>query len=293
MRAPLPSLHALKAFEAAARLGAFNKAAEELHLTAASISHHIRQLESDLGVPLFTRSTRNVTLTTQGQSLAQACSNAFNEIHHSVDAIKAADESQTVTIALGSLLASRWLTTQLGLFWEEFPDVELKLVHRSAATIPDSVTADITLSWGNQEQTDARPFLPVSYIPVASPSYLSRFGNPESSADLMTHTLIHQSSTSAWHTWLAANRLPSLDTAEVLIIDDANVALRSAIAGNGIAIGCLPLINADIADGKLVTLFDAIPGYPEGYQLILAPRGQSTPLIAEIADWLCKQVALL
>ena len=76
-------------------------------------------------------------------------------------------------------------------------------------------------------------------------------------------------------------------------IEDATVVLRSAIAGNGIALGTLPLINADISDGKLTALFEPIPAYPEGYQLILAEHVRQNKLIIDIADWLCEQVAKL
>lgn len=288
MKQRLPSLHALRAFESAARLGAFNKAADELGLSATAISHHIRGLEVELGTRLFVRNTRKITLTDDGMRMADVCKGSFQALRDVIGDLRNRRGRSTVTIALGPLLASRWLTPRLNLFWEKFPGIDLNLLHTSLQVDPNAITADIYLAWGdgNWANLESRPFLAVSMLPVASRDYLKNHARLQRVEQLLDHNLIHQRDKSGWEHWLAGHnvKLPS-DTGG-MVIEDANVVLRTAMSGQGIALGWLPLVEDEISAGKLVPLFSDQRQRLLGYHLIKPPNRQAKPEIAEVEEWL-------
>lgn len=288
MRFRLPSIHALRAFEAAARLGAFNKAAEELGLSATAISHHIRGLETDLGIKLFVRSTRKINLTDDGRLLANVCTESFQSLGEVVETLRNNKGRRSVIIALGPLLASRWLTPRLDRFWEKFPDIDLQMLHTSLRVDPKAISADIYLAWGDGRWSalGASPFLKVSMVPVASPEYFEKYGRPQKIHQMFTHHLIHQRSKSGWNEWLAHHDLKLPPHAGGIVIEDANVVVRTAISGKGIALGWLPLVEDEIASGKLVPFFGIQPSKSLGYHLIKAPGRNPKPEIEQVVKWL-------
>lgn len=293
MKHHLPSLHALRAFESAARLGAFNKAADELGLSATAISHHVRGLEADLGTRLFVRNTRKISLTDDGRLLAKVCKGSFQSLEDVIRTLRTEGVRTSITIALGPLLASRWLTPRLSRFWEQFPDVDLQILHTSLRVDPKAISADIYLAWGDGQWTDldASPFLTVSMVPVASPEYLQMHDRPQKVEQLLEHPLIHQRSRSGWDQWLTHHNLDLPHEGGGIVIEDANVVVRTALSGQGIALGWLPLIEDEIASGKLVPLFDSQPAKPLGYHLIKPTDRHTNPKILEVVKWLVEESA--
>lgn len=148
MSSALPSLHALRAFEAAARLGAFNRAAAELNVSPTAISHHIRTLETDMGTALFVRAARGISLTEAGEKLARSCIDAFGVLDKAVAAARTSSDRLIVSVAFGPILAARWLSPLLSDFWSAFPDVDLRLVHTPTRIDPTKIEADIVSAWG-------------------------------------------------------------------------------------------------------------------------------------------------
>jgi len=291
----LPSLHALRAFEAAARLGGFNKAAKELGVSPTAISHHIRGLEAALGVALFTRQTRKVRLTEAGERLAKVCSAAFENLANAVAELLPAKGRRSVTIALGPFLASRWLAPRLPRFWEAFPGIDLRLVHTPDRAAPETVDADIFLAWGTGDWPGviSCPLLRVAATPVASPGLIEQLGRPERLACVTRFPLIHQRDRSAWSEWLATAGVADTGILGGVVIEDANVVLRSVLDGQGIALGWLPLIDDEIASGRLVRLFDAcLPG-PRAYHLIRSPASRPDKIVGDVADWLIREAELV
>lgn len=291
----LPSLHALRAFEAAARLGGFNKAAKELNVSPTAISHHVRGLEADLGAALFTRQSRKVGLTEAGERLADACTAAFGGLAGAVAELRPAEGRRSVTIALGPFLASRWLAPRLPQFWKAFPGIDLRLAHTPVRVSPDTVDADIFLAWGedNWPGMISHPLLRVTAVPVASPGLIEQLGRPEHAAAVTGFPLIHQRDRSAWSEWLAAAGVAVAGSLEGVVIEDANVVLRSALGGQGIALGWLPLIDEEIAFGRLIRLFEPGPPGPRAYHLIRSPASPSDEMVGNVVEWLIREAGRL
>lgn len=145
----LPSLKALRAIDQAARTGSFKAAAQAMKLSPTAISHHIRTFEEDLGVALFVRDGRNVTLTPQGQELSADVAQAFAQLAQAVDRARRTRNEQVIPIATGQFFATRWLMPRLATFWEEHPQISLEVIAIPERLSGRDIDADIVISWGD------------------------------------------------------------------------------------------------------------------------------------------------
>ncbi|MGB0506882.1 MAG: LysR substrate-binding domain-containing protein [Pikeienuella sp.] len=281
----LPSLIALRAFEAAARLGGFKQAAAVLHVSPTAISHHIRGLEADLDIALFRRGARGVALTDEGAQLAAACADSFRGLEQAVEALRPATGRRTVRLALGPIIAARWLAPRLTKFWQAFPDIDLQLIRATGGTPPPD--ADLAIIWTDQAEA-GNHLLSVTATPVAAPGLLAQFGTPETPADLLKLPLIHNISRIGWSEWFQLAGVNSSHPPGILT-DDANVALRGAIEAQGVALGLSPLIDDDVAEGRLVRLFNL--SMPHQRRYVVGPATDSNNRrAAAVRAWLLGEV---
>lgn len=290
----LPSLPSLRAFEAAARLGSFQEAASAIGVSPTAISHHIRGLEAHLGVQLFTRTTRQIRLTDEGERLAHGTNKAFRILESSVESVTTQPQQRKIRIALGPSFATRWLLPRFAEFCQEFPDVELELVQTPLLVSPQNVDADIFITWGDGHFHGmiSQPLVNVLSAPVASHELISRLGQPQVPSDLFNYPLIHQRDTLGWNAWFMAVGLQPEGPLSGPVIEDTNVVLQAAIAGQGIVMGWIPLINTELKSGTLVQLFDAVLSENRAYHLVRRKSGRRDTKTALICDWLLEQAAL-
>ncbi|WP_052245407.1 LysR substrate-binding domain-containing protein [Halocynthiibacter namhaensis] len=292
---PLPSLPSLKAFEAAARLGSFQAAAASINVSPTAISHHIRGLEAALNVKLFSRSARQVRLTDEGQTLSDGVSKAFRILETSVNAVADKGAQSKVRIAMGPSIASRWLMPRFAAFCEAFPETVLELVQTPLLVSPQNVDADIFITWGDGSIPGmvSDPLIRVKAAPVASPDFLKKHGHPTAPHDLQGYPLVHQRDTLGWNAWFLHHGI-HLDTPLTgSVIEDTNVVLQAALAGQGVVMGWLPLINEELRAGRLVQLYAAIPSENRAYYLVRRKSPSNASLTREICDWLLEQAQIL
>ncbi len=165
----LPSLKALRAFDHAARTGSFKSAAKALNVSPTAISHHIRTLEEDLGVPLFERDGRNVTLTQQGRELSTDVAQAFAQLAQAVDRTRRSPNGQVIRIAAGPFFAARWLMPRLAPFWVEHPQISLEVVPIPQRLSGQDIDADIVISWDDITEENAQPLLTLNALRHCQP----------------------------------------------------------------------------------------------------------------------------
>ncbi|MEP4038524.1 LysR substrate-binding domain-containing protein [Pseudophaeobacter sp.] len=289
----LPSLPSLRAFEAAARLGSFQEAAEELSVSPTAISHHIRGLEAQLGEKLFLRRVRQVHLTDEGERLAHGVSKAFRILESSVSSIASQRRKTKVRIAMGPSFATRWVLPRFNEFCEQFPKVDLELVQTPLLVSPQNVDADIFITWGDGifPGMKSEPLVNIKTVPVASPSLLKRLGHPKNPSDLLHYPLIHQRDTLGWNAWFETAAVQSETPLSGPIIEDTNVVLQAAIAGQGIVMGWIPLIDEELKSGALVQLFDAALSEHRAYYLVRREAGPRESEVNSICRWLAEQSA--
>jgi LysR family transcriptional regulator, glycine cleavage system transcriptional activator len=290
MRRRIPSLSALRAFEAAARLRSFKQAADELAVTGTAVSHRIRSLEQEIGCRLFVRKTRAVDLTPEGRSLYSAVREGFDTIASGVERLRQRARP-LVKLSTTPAFAAKWLVPRLAGFQAQHPNIDIH-VHASNRPIDLSTgTIDIAIRYGQgrYEGMKSTLLLQDRFAPVASPAL-----NVASAADLSSRTLIHFDWEQplpvdlTWAAWARAAQLPELNSEAGIRYSDESHAIQAAVAGQGVALLSLVLIEQELKLGLLVaSLGPALQGL--AYHVVRSERrlhGDATDLVE---SWLLQQ----
>ncbi|CAM2153530.1 transcriptional regulator GcvA [Paraburkholderia tropica] len=258
MKPVLPPLNALRAFEAAGRLGSFKEAAAELHVTPGAVSQHVRLLEEWLGAPLFERLNRRVQLTPAAQVYLDEIGPLFEQLSQATAKYGAPRAvPRTLTVSSLATFTLRWLVPRLAKFRAAHPDIEVKV--ETSNEPPESLKDgyDVIIRGGPDTFYGyaMRPFLTEERLPVCSPALLQR-APLRTPGDLRAHTLLHTSSLPRlWPDWLASAQIPALAPAATLTFDHFYLTLQAAIDGIGVAMGPTALVADDLAAGRLVAPF--------------------------------------
>jgi len=289
MRSLLFSLNALRAFEAAGRLGSFKEAAAELHVTHGAISQQVRLLEAWLGASLFERHNRRVVLTSAARAYLAEIGPLFDQLAQATARYGvSAKVSRTLTVDAPATFTLRWLVPRLEKFRVRHPDVEVRIETSNEPVERLKDAHDIVIRGGPDTfyGYTMRPFLEESRLPVCSPALLRRLPlrTPE---DLRRHTLLHTSSLPrVWPDWLAQVGQSALTPAAVLTFDHFYLTLQAAVDGMGVAMGPTALVADDLAAGRLVAPF-AGPRLPSrSYCTYIADEKAGDDLIVLFRSWL-------
>jgi len=294
-RRSLPPLNAVRAFEAAARLGSFKEAAVELGVTHGAVSQQIRLLETWLGPPaLFRRSVRRVVLTPAGAALLAEFAPALDRVSAAVQQHrKRRGEAPAAVLRVNALatFSLRWLLPRMTRFRAEHPDIEVQL-----STSNDAVDAlpelfDVVIRGGPDtfHGFASRFLLSEQRLPVCSPALRAKLSLTEV-ADLSRHTLLHVTSMPRlWRDWLTDAGESALEGAASLTFDHFYLTLQAALDGLGVAMGPTALIADDLAAGRLVTPFPNIRLPARSYFAYFPEGRDDDPHRAVFCDWLEQQ----
>jgi LysR family glycine cleavage system transcriptional activator len=289
----LPPLHALRAFEAAARHMSFKAAADELAVTPTAISHHVRQLESTLGAKLFERRARRIELTPAGQELYPALRDGFDAFANSIARLKSRKLRGVATLSATVAFTARWLVPRVAAFHRANPRTDLRLHASDDPVDLHAGTADAAIRYGRGEYAGlgAEKLFDDVFAPVCSPALQLR--RPQ---DLAQHALIHfewrraRRDNPVWSRWLERAGLADLRGKGDLIFTDESQAIQAAVAGQGIALISLVLANDDLARGTLVQPFGpALPGY--AYHLVYPPERAESERVIAIRRWIQREIS--
>lgn len=290
----LPPLAAVRAFEAAARLGSFTRAAAELGMTQSAVSYQIRLLEERLGLPLFIRRPRQVVLTDTGRHLASGVTEAFDTLHAAFADIR--DQAEGVlTISSTHVFASNWLAPRLGGFQLAHPAlaVRLKVGNRLTDFAREEVDAAIRSGDGSWPGLAAHRLLAVRFAPVCSPGLLQRVGGLEEPADLLRRPLLRLISIDDpwWRAWFA---LAGVDASRLgerggIQLELQQMEGSAAMAGLGIAMVTPDLWRQELRSGRLVQPFDLVGDLGSSYWLVYPRARQHLAKLRAFRDWLLDQ----
>ena len=291
MTARLPSLNGLRAFEAAARHLSFTLAAAELNVTQTAISHQIRRLEEELGIRLFVRQNRALTLTPEARDYLPGVRAAFNDLRLATDRLLRKDDDKVLTVSTLASLAAKWLLPRLTDFQEQHPGIDVRITTSTSLVDFQRDDVDAAIRYGRGQWPGLRAdwLMADELFPVCSPSLLRGDKPLRRPEDLRNHSLLHTSNANSddWRLWLTAAGLPA-DIARQpgITFDMIFMTIQAAIDGIGVAMGRTSYVQDDIAKGRLVVPFKIALPADAGFYLVSPQGRREAPKLAAFRQWM-------
>jgi len=291
----LPPLNALRAFEAAGRHLSFTKAADELAVTQAAISHQVKALEETLGIQLFRRFNRRLMLTDAGQRYLPALSEAFERIDGATQRLHADEAGGALKISVANSFAAKWLLPRLPTFLARHPDIDVQVSASDRLTDFNRDDIDMGIRYGRGAYPGLRVDLLMddTVFPICSPALVKGSRPLNAPADLRHHTLLHDdvrgSEFPDWRVWLKAAGIDDVNPDRGPVYSHSSLVIQAAIEGQGVALARGSLVTLDLEAGRLVRPFG--PVLPSNFACyVVAPEATADrPKIKAFRDWLFEQ----
>lgn len=311
MATRLPPLNALKAFEAAARHLSVKKAAIELNVTPAAVSHQVRTLEEYLGVQLFHRYNRALELTDAARASLPKLREGFDCLGQAVERLRTHQSSGVLTVSAAPSFAARWLMPRLHRFLAAHPEIDVRVSARMRRVSVDGKgdvaeratvegwldDSDVAILYGRGHYPGLRvnKLLDLTVTPVCSPQLLTGEHALKTPQDLQHHLLLHDDTGDLydgepfWEVWLKAASVSGVNARRGPHFSHAVLAFEAAMDGVGV-LATMPVLAAeDIAAGRLVTPFELRVPLASGYYLVCEENAATRPAVAAFHDWLIEE----
>lgn len=287
----LPSLNALRAFEAAARHESFTKAASDLNVTQGAISHQVKALETELGLKLFTREKKRLVLTDPGRAYLAIVRDSFDRLAAGTEHLLQRENAGVLTVSMSPNFAAKWLIHRLGDFVAAHPGIELRV--SAAMHHVDFAREDVDIAIRHGEGD--WPGLHITRLcseelfPVASPRLVKSRPPLKKPADLARHTLLHSRERNDWTAWLKAAGTDAIDASRGMVFNQMSMAIDAAVDGQGVALARTALAAWDLIAGRLVKPFAVSLKVPYAYYIVCPKVTADRPKIATFRNWLLAQ----
>ena len=253
----IPPLQALRAFEAAGRLLSFRKAGEELLITQSAVSHHIKQLEADLGCRLFVRKAKSIDLTAQGERYLTRIALALDDIRSATLEVQSEMSPKRLRVSLLPSFATNFLLSRISRFQAAHPEIELELDPTTRVVDIGRGDADVAIRFGDGQWDGLECSLLQceTLFPVVGAERYGDGSGFRHAESLLNHPLLFSLRPTEWQVWTEAAGL-DLRYARMMQLNDYNVALQAAMDGHGVLMGRRLLIQPQVDRGQLIQLFD-------------------------------------
>ena len=297
MSRPLLPLSGFRTFESAARHLSFARAAEELRVTPAAVSHQVRTLEEYLGVRLFHRESRRLSLTDAGTALLPDLRVAFERLERAFERVRPAPERRTLTVTMPPSFASKWCVPRLDRFRAANPDIELRLDVNDRVVEFEDAGVDVAVRYGmgNYPGLIAEKLCDEAVFPVCAPRVAARLARPN---DLAREELIHIDGNSRfdpdfpnWASWLAAAGASGVDAERGMRFTLSTPAIEAAINGQGVLLGRSVVVVEDLATGRLTQPFALELPVRPAYYLVYPRAALRRSPVARLRDWMQSEFA--
>ena len=313
MSGRLPPLNALKAFESAARHMSLKRAAQELSVTPAAISHQVKALEDYLGVKLFRRLNRALELTAAARAALPKLRDGFDSLAQAVAAMRPQTDSGQVTVSAAPSFATRWLMPRLHRFFASHPEIDvrvsarMRLVTRGGQnSVAERTTidnwleeSDLAILYGHGDYPGVRvdKLLALTIAPICSPRLVQGENPLRQPQDLSHHTLLHDDTGTLydgiafWDVWLRAAGVSDVDASRGSHFSHAVLALEAASDALGVVATFPLLAAAGLAAGRLILPFELQVPLQSAYYLVCSETAELRPAVAAFRDWLLAEAA--
>ena len=300
MNRRLPPLNSLRAFEAAARHLSFKRAADELNVTPAAVSHQIRALEEYCGTQLFRRMTRALRLTDAGQAALPLLRDGFDKLADAAEAMKVEGRVGILTVSVAPSFGAKWLVPRLERFGTAHPefDVRIDATDTLANFAGDGVDVALRYGRGTYRNMRAECLMAEVAFPVCSPRLLESGPPLRMPDDLRSHTLIHvqwkmeDDAVPNWRMWLRAAGVDGVDPERGPRFSADSMAVDAAIEGQGVALAGAALVDGDLKARRLVQPFP--PSITQAtafsYYLVYPEAKAGDAKVSAFRDWVTAEV---
>jgi LysR family transcriptional regulator, glycine cleavage system transcriptional activator len=296
-RRNLPSLDLLRGFEAAARNLSFTKAAEELFVTQSAVSRQVKTIEDHLGVALFARRHRALSLTDAGHELYRATAQALRQLSDAATKIRERSGVRTLTVTATIGFTSLWLIPRLADFRSQRPDIDIRISANNKMLDLERESMEVAIRYCTPKAAPegAIKLFGEVVLPVCSPKLVTRMAPLATPDDLRHHVLLHYERPEgvtpwlSWTVWLETMQLPSLKPAGSLRFSQYDQAIQAAIDGQGVALGTSPLVRELIRQSKLIAPLEKKFESSRAYYLVISADGAGRPEVQEFAAWLVRR----
>ncbi len=298
----LPGTRALRTFEAAGRHLNFTRAANELGLTPAAVSYQIKEIEDQLGMALFTRTSRSTQLTPAGSLLLEATIDALDTLRRAVArARRIAQGAAHLRVSLGGRFATNWLLPRLSQFRAAHPTLELTfdIADQIRDFDVDDVDIAIRFGAGNYEHTRSERLFDAVVVPICSPKLLQASPKLKKPRDLFRHMLCYVDCKvdgmvwPNWPMWMAAAGIDGFDDSRCVAFSDSSHVVQAVIDGTAIGLVELSMIAGDLAQGRVMRLFDiGVSVAPEyAYHLVYPESSSQDPRVLAFREWMLNAIS--
>ena len=301
MNRQMPGTRALTTFEAAARHLNFTRAADEVGLTPAAVSYQIKEIEDQLGIVLFHRTSRTIRLTPAGRLLFEAATDALETLRQALGkARKLSRGEQMLRVTADPVFGGKWLLPRVENFRKANPDIELRfdVSSRLRDFEVDDVDVGVRFGLGKYPGLTTVRLFDNMIVPVCSPTLLRTARPLQKPADLAHHTLahIHWSQPGLvwpnWSMWMAAAGVDDFDDSRCVVFYESSQVIQAALAGSAVGLVDFAMVAQDLSEGRLVRPFElGIKVPPEfGYFLVYPEASAADPRIVAFHEWIVAQV---
>ncbi len=298
MSEPLPPLNALRAFEATARHLSFTRAADELHVTPAALSHQIKGLEEFLGVKLFLRKPRAIELTDAGRSLYPGIHAGFGQLRQAVQSLERLRNDRVLVVSAPPGFTAKWLAPRVHRFVTANPDIDVRISATNSLVdfTADGIDVLIRNAVNAPESMHSEKLIDIWALPVASPRFLEEIKGLRSPEDLLKVPLIHDDSIANlpnvpyWREWFAAQGVTGVDIKPHLRFNSADHALEAAVEGAGVLLAYRTLAYDDLRVGRLVAPFDALLPINRRFYLACDEYSATRPTVVAFRQWVHEEM---
>ena len=305
----LPPLNSLRVFESAARNLSFSKAADELFVTKAAVSHQIKALEDHLGFPLFDRKNRAIELTEAAKVALPTLREAFSALSEAVQLMRRYTEHASVNVCMAPSFAAKWLVPRLHKFSGAHPEIDMQITgddtlitsRNSSANMDDWFRNDkidviIRFGSGNYPGYRVDKLFDVAAVPLCSPNLLTDGEHPlKDPNDLRYHTLLHDytgyAGRPSWESWLELAGVEGVDARRGLHFNHVLLVLAGAIDEQGIGLSMEPLAQYDIDAGRLCIPFDLKMPLDNAYHVIRPEQASGNEAVEAFVAWILQEVS--
>ncbi|MBW3695762.1 DNA-binding transcriptional regulator DsdC [Vibrio sp. T187] len=288
-------LSKLHTFEVAARHGSFSLAAEELSLTPSAISHRINKLEEELGIQLFFRTHRKISLTDEGERIYQSLNRTLNDLNQEILDVKSGEVSGVLTVYSRPSFAQCWLVPRIHSFKERYPLIELKLLTGNENINFQGYGIDVAIYFDEKmpDKLSCEEIFSEAIIPVCTAEYAQKFDLSRSIQNLHKATLLHDnqawdydSNADEWKAWADANQFEGIEEISSIGFDRSDLAVVAASHNAGVAMGRFSLVKEQLLSGELVTPYpDTQMTCKQKYYVATLPNKRSQK-VKFFIDWL-------